>query len=157
MNNIYYLLFAFIFIGFLVFYNWLKQSSFKKEISKFDKNDILMYTYGVYYYGVESEKGKLLNSQGLMILLKNGLYYKGGLDKKELFIPEGKLLSIVITNHHKGEPTYRECLAFYFENANGEVDRAAFSIPHPEIWVNRIRDVLAKDKKIVIKREILES
>jgi hypothetical protein len=156
MNNLYYLLFAILFLGYLVFYNWLKQSNFKKEISKFDKNDILMHTYGVYYYGVESEKGKILNSQGLLILLRNGLYYKGSLDKKELFIPEGKLHSIVITNHHKGELTYQKCLAFYFENKKGEIDRAAFSIPHPEIWVERIKKVLAKDKNMVIHEDILE-
>lgn len=156
MNNYLYLVIAFIFLLSLVFYNWLKQVGLRKEISKFNKEDVLMYTLGVYYYGVESEKGKILNSQGFMILLKNGLYYKGSLDKKELFIPEGKLHSIVVTNHHKGELTYQKCLAFYFENKKGEIDRAAFSIPHPEIWVDRIRKVLAKDKNIVIHEEILE-
>lgn len=156
MNNSYYLVFAFIFLLILVFYNWLKQASLRKEIFKFNKEDILMHTFGVYYYGVESEKGKPLNSQGLMILLKKGLFYKGSLDKKELFIPEGKLLSIVVTNHHKGESLYKKCIAFYFVNQKGEVDRAAFSIPNPKVWVDRIREVLAKDKKIVIHEELSE-
>lgn len=156
MNNYLYLLLAGIFLFILVFYNWLKQYILKREILKFNKQDILMHTFGVYYYGVESEKGGLLNSQGLMILLRSGLYYKGGFDKKELFIPNGKLLSIVVTDHHKGELTYRKCLAFYFENEKGEVDRAAFLIPHPKIWVDRIREVLAKDKNIIVKEELLE-
>ncbi|HOC52616.1 MAG TPA: hypothetical protein PKJ39_02675 [Caldisericia bacterium] len=156
MKSSFYLIFAVIFLASMVFYNWFKQNSLRKEFKKFDKNDILMYTYGVYYYGVESEKGKILNSQGLMILLKNGLYYKGSLDKRQLFIPEGKLYSIVVTDFHKGELTYKECLAFYFENEKGEVDRAAFSIPHPKDWVDRIREVLAKDKNIIIHEELLE-
>jgi len=65
MKSSYYLIFAAIFLASMVFYNWFKQNNLRKEFKKFDKNDILMYTYGVYYYGVESEKGKILNSQGL--------------------------------------------------------------------------------------------
>lgn len=154
MKNINYIIFASIFLIFLVFYNWYKQSILRKEFKKFDKKDILMYTFGVYFYGLESEKGGLLNSQGLMILLKNGLFYKGGFDKKTVFIPKGKLYSIVVTDHHKGKSTERKCLAFYFENEKGEIDRAAFSIPKPELWVDKIREVIAKDKNFKIVEEL---
>lgn len=152
--NFYYYLIAGIFLFGLVFYNWLKQKDFKKIISKFDEKDILLRSFGVKYFGKESEKGKILNSEGFMLLHKNGLYYFGSFDKREVFIPKGKIFSIAITDHHKGELLERECLAFYFENEKGEVDRAAFSIPHPEIWVKGIKENLILDKFFSIRREI---
>lgn len=153
--NLYYYLIAGFFLFGLVFYNWLKQKDYKKILAKFDKNDILLKTFGVKYFGKESEKGKILNSEGFMILLKEGLFYIGSFDKREVFIPKGKIFSIAITDHHKGELLERECLAFYFENENGEIDRAAFSIPHPEIWVKGIRENLVMDKFLSIRKEIL--
>lgn len=153
--NFYYYLIAGIFLFGLVFYNWLKQKDYKKILAKFGKNDILLKTFGVKYFGKESEKGKILNSEGLMILSKEGLFYIGSFDKREVFIPKGKIFSIAITDHHKGKLLERECLAFYFENENGEIDRAAFSIPHPEIWVKGIRENLVMDKFLSIRKEIL--
>jgi len=153
--NFNYYLIALIFLFVIVFYNWLKQKDYKKILSRFNENDILLKTYGVKYFGRESEKGKLLNSEGLMILLKDGLFYIGSFDRREVFIPKGKIFSIAITDHHKGELLERECLAFYFENENGELDRAAFSIPQPEVWVKGIKDNLVIDKYFTIRREIL--
>lgn len=157
MNNLnfYYYFVAGIFLFGIVFYNWLKQKDYKKILSKFNNKDILLKTYGVKYFGKESEKGKPINSEGLMILLNQGLYYVGSFDKKEIFIPKGKIYSIAITDHHKGEFLERLCLAFYFENENGEIDRAAFSIPHPEIWVKGIKENLVLNNFFSIKREVL--
>ncbi|MBC7194104.1 MAG: hypothetical protein H5U37_00350 [Caldisericia bacterium] len=153
--NFYYYLIAAIFLATLVFYNWLKQKDYRKIIARFKEEDILLKTFGVKYFGKESEKGKILNSEGFMVLLKDGLFYRGSFDKKELFIPKGKIFSIAITDHHKGEILERECLAFYFENENGELDRAAFSIPHPEIWVKEIKKNLVLDRFFSIRREII--
>ncbi len=153
--NFYYYLVAAIFLATVVFYNWLKQKDYRKIISRFKESDILLKTFGVKYFGKESEKGKILNSEGFMVLLKDGLFYRGSFDKKELFIPKGKIFSIAITDHHKGEILERECLAFYFENEFGELDRVAFSIPHPEIWVKGVKENLVLDKFFSIRREII--
>ncbi len=150
-----YYLIAAIFLASLVFYNWLKQKDYRKIISRFKNEDILLKTFGVKYFGRESEKGKVLNSEGFMVLLKEGLFYRGSFDKRELFIPKGKIYSIVITDHHKGEILERECLAFYFENERGEIDRVAFSIPHPEVWVKGIKENLVSDKFFSVRREII--
>ncbi len=153
--NLYYYLIAGIFLFGLVFYNWLKQKDYKKILLRFNEKDILLKTFGVKYFGKESEKGKPLNSEGFMILSKEGLFYIGSFDKREVFIPKGKIFSIAITDHHKGELLERECLAFYFEDENGEIDRAAFSIPHPEIWVQGIKENLVLDNFFSIRREFL--
>jgi hypothetical protein len=153
--NLTYYLIAAIFFALLVFYNWLKQKDYRKIISRFRSEDILLKTFGVKYFGRESEKGRILNSEGFMVLLKDGLFYRGSFDKRELYIPKGKIYSIAITDHHKGEVLERECLAFYFESESGEIDRAAFSIPHPEVWVKGIKDYLVLDKFFSVRREII--
>ncbi len=153
---VYYILAgAFIFV--IVFFRWFIQRDRKKVSGMFKEEDIVMASYGVHFYGLELEPGKLLDSGGQMILLKNGLYYKGRFDNRELFISKRDLLSIAVTDFHKNEPTIMKCLAFRFINKDGKLDRAAFEIPHPKEWVDAIKYYFENEnKKIPIKEEYIE-
>lgn len=151
----YFLAGAFIFAVF--FFMWFLQRDMKKVRKKFNEKDIVIASYGVRFYGLASEPGGLLNSGGQMILLKSGLYYKGRFDKRELFISKGDLLSIAVTDFHKGEPTIGKCLAFYFTNKDGKIDRAAFELPYPKQWVDAIKFYSeSENKKIPIREEYIE-
>ncbi|MBU4241679.1 MAG: hypothetical protein KKF52_00450, partial [Nanoarchaeota archaeon] len=83
--------------------------------------------------------------------------YKGRFDKRELFISKGDLLSIAVTDFHKGEPTIGKCLAFYFTNKDGKINRAAFELPYPKQWVDAIKFYSeSENKKIPIREEYIE-
>jgi hypothetical protein len=146
---------AFIFAVFL--FEWFLQRDMKKVRGQFNRKDIIIASYGVRFYGLESEPGGPLNSGGQMLFLKSGLYYKGRFDKRELFIPRESILSIAVTDFHKGEPTIGKCLAFYFTDKNGKIDRAAFELPYPKQWVDAIRLYAERENKnIPVKEEYIE-
>ncbi len=144
------------FIFAIVFFRWFLQRDMKKVRGMFKEEDIVMASYGVHFYGLASEPGRLLDSGGQMILLKNGLYYKGRFDKRELFISAKDLVSIAVTDFHKNEPTLMKCLAFYFNSSGDKIDRAAFELPHPKQWVDAIKHYFENEnKKIPIKEEYI--
>ncbi|MEA3313010.1 MAG: hypothetical protein U9Q18_01395, partial [Caldisericota bacterium] len=102
-SAVYYILIgAFIFA--IVFFRWFIQRDRKKIKGMFKEKDIVIASYGIHFYGLESEPGGIIDSGGQMILLKNGLYYKGRFDNRELFISKENLLSIAVTDFHKNEP-----------------------------------------------------
>ena len=141
-----------ILIGGMLFFYWFKQSDRKKILSMFPKEQIVAYTHGVKCFGLQSEPGKIKESSGSILLLKDSIFYKDRFGKREIHIPKEELLSIVVTDNHKGEPTYQKCLAFYFRDNYDRIERVAFIIPHPKQWVDIIKRTFNKD--ILIKEEL---
>jgi len=152
---VYYILTgAFIFA--IVFFRWFIQRDREKVRGIFKEKDIVIASYGVHFYGLESEPGGIIDSGGQMILLKNGLYYKGRFDNRELFIPKENLLSIAVTDFHKNEPTIMKCLAFHFINKDGKPDRAAFELPRPKQWIDAIKHYFeTENKKFPVGEEFI--
>lgn len=154
MSNLPYFLIAVLFIFALVLFAWFKQRDARNVRERF--KDILIATYGVQYFGRESEKGDLLDSSGQLLFLKQGLFYRGRFDKRELMIPKEKLISVAVTDHHKGKLTYQVCLAIYFINENEIIDRAAFTIPYPKQFIEAINHFFLNGRQIEVKKELLE-
>jgi len=154
MSNLPYFLIAVLFIFALVFFAWFRQKDARNVRERF--KDILIATYGVQYFGRESEKGDLLDSSGQLLFLKQGLFYRGRFDKRELMIPKEKLISVAVTDHHKGKLTYQVCLAIYFMNENEIIDRAAFTIPYPKQFIEAINHYFLNGRQIKVKKELLE-
>jgi len=154
MRNLPYLLIGILFIFALLIFAWFRQRDARKVRERF--KDILIATYGVQYFGRESEPGDLLNSSGQLLFLKQGLFYKGRFDKRELMIPKEKLISVAVTDHHKGKLTYQVCLAIYFMNENESIDRAAFTIPYPKQFIEAINHYFLNGSQIEVKKELLE-
>jgi hypothetical protein len=154
MSNLPYFLIAVLFIFALVLFAWFKQRDARNVRERF--KDILIATYGVQYFGRESEKGDLLDSSGQLLFLKQGLFYRGRFDKRELMIPKEKLISVAVTDHHKGKLTYQVCLAIYFMNENEIIDRAAFTIPYPKQFIEAINHFFLNGRQIEVKKELLE-
>ncbi len=154
MSNLPYFLIAVLFIFALVFFAWFRQRDARNVRERF--KDILIATYGVQYFGRESEKGDLLDSSGQLLFLKQGLFYRGRFDKRELMIPKEKLISVAVTDHHKGKLTYQVCLAIYFMNENEIIDRAAFTIPYPKQFIEAINHYFLNGRQIEVKKELLE-
>jgi hypothetical protein len=68
MRNLPYLLIGILFIFALVIFAWFRQRDVRKVRERF--KDILIATYGVQYFGRESEPGDLLDSSGQLLFLK---------------------------------------------------------------------------------------
>jgi len=154
MQNLPYLLIGILFIFALLIFAWFRQRDVRKVRERF--KDILIATYGVQYFGRESEPGSLLDSSGQLLFLRQGLFYKGRFDRRELMIPKEKLISVAVTDHHKGKLTYQVCLAIYFMNENEIIDRAAFTIPYPKQFIEAINHYFFEGSQIEVKKELLE-
>jgi hypothetical protein len=135
-----WLFFALVFFGVIVFLAVMRRIEIKRIMDKFDRDEIRLMSFGINYFGLESEPGKLLNSSGAMVLHKDGLYYRARYSGRELFIPGGTITNIEVTDNHKGKALHQNVLAIVFINTEGKVDRAAFRIPHPARWVQAIKE-----------------
>lgn len=129
----------FIVIAYMVVIRWIETHRVER---KFSKDEIIITSYGVNYFGLSSESGKIPRSVGIIVLLKSGLYYRAKFFKKELLIPRGKIKALRIVETHKGKPLYQKAMAIDFVNSNGVLDTAAFRVPFMDQWLGAIKRYL---------------
>jgi len=131
-------IFAALFFGLLVFIVLMRRVESRRIEKRFDKDSIIISSYGVNYFGLSSEAGGPARSAGTLVLLKDGIYYRARFRKKELFIPGDAITAIRIVETHKGKPLYQKAIAVVFRRDKDEVS-ACFRIPFPDQWIGAIR------------------
>jgi hypothetical protein len=146
ITNPNWLVFAVLFIGVMFYLVYMRQRETKRITDKFDKQDIIITSFGVNYYGLESESGGPLRSAGALVLLKGGIYYRARFAKRELFVPGSSITYIGVSNVHKGKDLHQSVVVLQFLNQDGREDRAAFRMPYPAQWVAAIKSNLLDQK-----------
>jgi len=109
-------------------------------LKKYPKEDMLLVTFGVNFFGQEGTIKKPLRSVGGLVLLKDGLYYHARFGTAELYIPGKSLRSIGTTDYFCDKPLHQKVVSLSFLTEAGQVDRAAFRIPHPARWVHELKN-----------------
>ncbi len=137
-------------LAFLVIMRRIESSRIER---KFNKDEVVITSYGVNYFGLSSEKGRIPRSSGILVLLKDAIYYRARFSKRELLIPGKSIRSLKIVETHKGKPLYQKSIAIDFINNDGTLDTAAFRIPFPAQWLGAIKRYLLEDKEIDIRTE----
>jgi len=146
ITNLNWLIFALIFLGVIFYLAYMRQRESKRIMEKFEKNAIIITSFGVNYYGLESEPGGPLRSAGALVLLKNGLYYRARYANRELHIPGSAITYIGVTNVHKGKDLHQTVVVVQFLNPEGKEEKAAFRMPYPAQWVAAIKSNLLEKK-----------
>ena len=146
ITNPNWLIFALIFIGIIFYLAYMRQRESKRITDKFDKREIIITSFGVNYYGLESEPGGPLRSSGALVLLKDGIYYRARFTKRELLIPGSSITYIGVTNVHKGKDLHQSVVVLQFLNQDGKDEKAAFRIPYPAQWVAAIKSNLLENE-----------
>jgi hypothetical protein len=141
-SNPNWLIFAVLFIFIMFYLVYMRQRETKRIADKFDQNEIVITSFGVNYYGLESEPGGPLRSAGALVLLKNGIYYRARYAKRELYIPGSAITYIGVTNVHKGKDLHQSVVVLQFLSEEGREDKAAFRMPYPAQWVAAIKSNL---------------
>lgn len=131
-----------IFFGILFFLVLMRRIESKRIERKFDEKNIVISSFGVNYFGLTSESGGPARSSGILVLLKDGIYYHARFVKRELYIWGKSITSIRIVETHKGKPLYQKVVAIGFINTEGKEDTAAFRIPYPDQWIGAIKNNL---------------
>jgi hypothetical protein len=146
ITNPNWLIFALIFLGIVFYLAYMRQRESKRITDKFKRDRIIITSFGVNYYGLESEPGGPLRSAGVLVLLKDGIYYRARYANRELHIPASAITYIGVTNVHKGKDLHQTVVSLQFLNSEGKEERAAFRMPYPAQWVAAIKSNLL-DKK----------
>ena len=128
-----------IFMAVIAFLAVIRQIETRRIFTKFSKDEVLMLSFGVNFFGVDSEPGRPDKSSGALVLTKEGLYYRARYAKREFFIPGQNLVKLEVIEYLKGRPLNQKAVGFFFKNADGERDLAAFRIPHSAQWARAIK------------------
>jgi hypothetical protein len=156
ITNPNWLIFAILFLGIVFYLAYMRQRETKRIADKFDKSEIIITSFGVNYYGLESEPGGPLRSSGALVLLKDGIYYRARYANRELHIPGSAITYIGVTNVHKGKDLHQTVVVLQFLNPEGKEEKAAFRMPYPAQWVAAIKSNLL-DKKTTAPRKPREN
>lgn len=113
----------------------------------FKEDEILLSSFGVQYFGVETEPGSPLKSTGVLVLTKDGIFYRAKFLNRTQQIPGDKISSITAVDTFKGKNMYQKIVAVNFVNEKGERDRAGFRIPYPERWSQAIKKVFLSSEE----------
>ena len=140
------LLFGVLFMGAIFLIAYIRNLEARRIRKKFSEDEILLSSFGVQYYGVESDPGKILKSTGVLVLTKNGIFYRAKFLNRTLQIPGDKISSITAVDTFKGKNMYQRIVAINFVNEKGARDRAGFRIPYPERWSIAINKVFLEKK-----------
>jgi hypothetical protein len=128
-----------IFLAVIGYFSFMQRRDTNFVLAKFGRENILLSSFGVNYFGLASEPGGPARSAGILVLVKDGLYYKARFSKRELFIPGNHLKKIEIVDVFKNKPLHQKVLAFVFIDGEGKEDKTAIRIPHPGQWVDAIK------------------
>lgn len=146
LTNPGWLSFAVLFLAIIAALASLRQRETRRIQEKFDAREIVITSFGVNYFGLESEPGGPLRSAGVLVLVKDGLWYRARFARRELFIPGRAITYIGVTQTHKGRQLHQQAIVVHFLNAAGRQDKAAFRLPLPAQWVAAIKANLIGDR-----------
>lgn len=146
LTNPSWLIFALLFLGIVFFLAYNRQRETRRIAQKFEKSRIIISSFAVNFFGLESEPGGPLRSSGVLVLLKDGLYYRARFANRELFIPGSAITYIGVTDTHKKKPLHQNVVVLQFLNNDGKEDKAAFRIPYPAQWISAIKANLLDTK-----------
>jgi hypothetical protein len=148
LTNPNWLVFALLFLAVLLYLVIMRNREARRITEKFPREQIVLTSFGVNYYGLESEPGGPLRSTGALVLLRDRLYYRARFANRELSIPGPSITHIGVTDTHKGKPLHQYVVAIRFLNAAGQEEKAAFRMPLPAQWTAAIKATLIADRTL---------
>jgi hypothetical protein len=148
LTNPNWLVFAALFLAVLLYLVILRNREAHRISQKFPRERIVLTSFGVNYFGLESEPGRPLRSTGALVLLRDSLYYRARFANRELTIPGAAITHIGVTDTHKSRPLHQFVVAIRFLNAEGKEEKAAFRIPLPAQWTAAIKATLIQGRQL---------
>ncbi len=99
-------------------------------------------SFGVTFYGCESDLSRFRTHTGLLLLLRSGLMFRTRFLGKEFIIPKKAIRSVSVGKEHRGKKLYQYVMKVDFINKSGNPDSAAFRVPYPKQWFAAIERTL---------------
>ena len=138
---------AFIFFGIIAYISWIRWRDHRWIEKRFDKKNVIAMSFGVNYFGRESEAGKPSRSSGFLVLLKDRLFYRSRWAGVEFEVSGSNITRIYPDSSHKGTDLHQSVMKVEFLSENKTEDSVAFRVPYPPQWINAISNISPKLKK----------
>jgi hypothetical protein len=141
-----WLMTALLLIAMVAFLVFLRIREARRIVRKFSRERIVLTSFSVTFYGLESEPGGPARSVGALVLSKDGLYFLARVSHRELTIPGSAIIHLDVTNTHRGRTLRQYVLAIRFLNSEGKGETAAFRLLRPARWITAIKATLIGDR-----------
>lgn len=142
-------LIAILFFGIIGYVVWIRWRDNRWIESRFGRDNVIAMSFGVNYFGRDSDPGKPRRSSGFLILLKDRLFYRSRLAGLEMEIPGQSITRIYPDSAHKGVDLHQSLLKIEFTLGNGATDSVAFRVPYPPQWISAIENIRPSETSIV--------
>ncbi len=113
---------------------------------KFPRENIVRTGYGITFFGLDSEPGAPQRILGALVLLRDGLYFRARVTKRELYIPGKAILHLSLSNTHRGRTLRQYVVAIRFRTPEGKGETAAFRFLRPTPWISAIQATLTQTR-----------
>ncbi len=124
-----------IIFGIVILMAVIRNIESKHLSARYSTDEIVLTSFGVTWFGQESQLEKPLRKTGAVALVKDGIYYHSRFGGLEAFIPAKSIKSIGTTDFFCDKPLNDTVIQISFKNDNSELDRMAFRIPSPARWI----------------------
>ncbi len=141
-----WLMTALLLLGMILALVVLRIREARKLGEKFPRESIVLTSFAVTYYGLDSEPGQIQRIVGALLLHKDGLYFRARAAKRELAIPRAAIIRIEATNTHRNRNLRLYVVGIRFRTPEGGQDTAAFRLTQPARWIAAIKATLIEGR-----------
>ena len=144
--NQHWLFIAFIFFGIIAYISWIRRRDRQWIEKRFGLDHVRMMSFGVNYFGLVSEPGKVRRSSGFLLLTANEVFFRSRVAQLELSIPGRNIQRVYHDSAHKGASLHQSVMKIDFTNSEDQLDCAAFKVPYPPQWIAAVQTAFTTSK-----------
>ncbi len=127
-----------IFFGIIFYIAWIRYKDKKWINRKFGAEKVLVLSFGVIYFSINS-RGSIIQNNGFLLLLSDRLFFKSKNSKIEMEILKEDITRIYHSASHKGIELNRSVINIDFLTKDKKIDSAAFKAPYPPQWIKAVK------------------
>lgn len=138
----YYLIFfGVLFLGFLIYSRIKRQQDQAWIKNRFPGVRPVIVSFGVKYFGQESDPGPVKSRTGFLLLFPDQLFFKSN-QGLEWSASAEAVTGVDHDTVHKGRDLKQSIMVVDFLNQETQPDRVAFRVPYPPQWIKAINRFL---------------
>ncbi|MBN2051232.1 MAG: hypothetical protein JW760_12340 [Spirochaetales bacterium] len=128
-----------IIFGIVLYMALIRHIETKHLSEKYSPSEMILASFGVTYFGRESEIKKPKRIMGALVLVKDGIYFRSRYKNIEVYVPKDSITLVGTTDFFCDKPLNDTVIQISFKNESGSLDRVAFRIPAPAKWLNTVQ------------------
>ena len=138
---------ALVFLVILVYLAWYRRQERRWIKRHYNGDEIIALSFGVTFFGCETENGGIRQRRGFLLLLSDRLVFRCSFKRVLLEIPVSRTIRVYHDQSHKNIELHQSVVKVDFLTSNHVKDTAAFKVPYPPQWISAIQKVIPANLK----------